>query len=57
MKNDFIPATLNSELINEKLGLDVVRKRTGAKLDVMAKMSCGFAGFNGVCIFRKYKEN
>jgi len=36
--------------------LDIVRKNKKTKLDIVAKMSCGFAGFNGVGIFRKMKE-
>ena len=54
MKNNFIPATLNSENIDEKLGLDIVKENKDFKMKTVAKMSCGFAGFNGVSIFKKY---
>jgi len=53
MKNNFIPATLNSENIDEKLSLDIVKENKDFKLETVAKMSCGFAGFNGVSIFKK----
>lgn len=52
---DTIPATLNCDIPDEKLGLDIVRKDTKKKIDIAAKMSCGFAGFSGVAIFKKYK--
>jgi len=55
LKNNFIPATLNCENINERLNLNIVRKNTNIKLNIIAKMSCGFAGFNGVAIFGKHK--
>lgn len=53
MKNNLVPATLNSNNINEKLRLNIVRDNTEKKLNIVAKMSCGFAGFNGVSIFKK----
>jgi 3-oxoacyl-(acyl-carrier-protein) synthase len=51
LKNNLIPATLNYE--NKKPKLDIVTENCKKNMDVIAKMSCGFAGFNGVCIFRK----
>lgn len=52
LKNNIIPATLNCDNINEKLGLKIIRETTKAKIKTFAKMSCGFAGFNGVAIFK-----
>ncbi|MFH0764475.1 MAG: beta-ketoacyl synthase N-terminal-like domain-containing protein [Candidatus Omnitrophota bacterium] len=54
LKNNVIPATLNCENQNTKLNLNIVKENKKTKLDTVAKMSCGFSGFNGVCIFRKY---
>lgn len=53
LKNNCIPPTLNVENVNEDLKLNIVKKHMPIALDIVAKMSCGFAGFNGVCIFRK----
>lgn len=54
MKHHVIPPTLNSDHIDDELQLNVVKEFTKSNLDVTAKMSCGFAGFNGVSIFRQY---
>jgi 3-oxoacyl-(acyl-carrier-protein) synthase len=56
MDNGMIPGTLNCENINEKFGLKIVRKNTKSKIGVIAKMACGFAGFNGVIIFSKFDK-
>ena len=53
MKNGTIPPTLNCENVNKKLNLDIVKELTKFKLKTIAKMSCGFAGFNGACVFGK----
>jgi len=55
LKNNIIPATLNCENPNERLGLNIVRRNTKSELNIIAKMSCGFAGFSGVAIFGKHK--
>lgn len=56
LKNEMIPATLNCENIDERLKLNIVHKNTKVALRIVSKMSCGFAGFNGVAIFRKFHE-
>ena len=53
LKNNFIPATLNCKNENRKLNLNIVKENRKSRLNTIAKMSCGFAGFNGVCIFTK----
>jgi 3-oxoacyl-(acyl-carrier-protein) synthase len=53
MKNGIIPPTLNYEDPDDGLGLNIVTKPKKTKVKSLAKMSCGFAGFNGVCIFGK----
>ena len=56
LKNNIIPATLNCDDVNEKLKLNIVKKKLETELNTIAKMSCGFAGFTGVSIFRKYSK-
>ncbi|MDD3905364.1 MAG: beta-ketoacyl synthase N-terminal-like domain-containing protein [Candidatus Omnitrophica bacterium] len=51
MENSLVPATLNYK--SGANGLKIVSKNQKADINVMAKMSCGFAGFNGVSIFGK----
>ena len=53
MKNDIIPTTLNCENQDEKFNLNIIKENKSVKLKHIAKMSCGFAGFSGVSIFRK----
>jgi len=55
LKNNTIPATLNCENPNKKIGFDLVKENLKTHMNVIAKMSCGFAGFNGVCIFKNNK--
>jgi 3-oxoacyl-[acyl-carrier-protein] synthase II len=56
LKHKIIPATLNCENPNQELGLNIVRDNTKFNIKVLAKMSCGFAGFMGVCLFRQFKK-
>jgi len=56
LKNGVIPATLNCEKPDEKFDLNIVRKNQKANIATIAKMSCGFAGFNGVSIFRNIER-
>ena len=53
LKNGVIPATLNCENTDKKMNLDIVKENKKSKIKILAKMSCGFAGFSGVCIFKK----
>ena len=56
LQKNLIPATLNCENANEKFNLNIVKNNTQANIKFFAKMSCGFAGFSGVCIFENYTE-
>lgn len=53
LQKNIIPASLNCENPNIKLNLKMVKKNRKQKMNIIAKMSFGFAGFNGVAIFRK----
>ena len=54
LENNIVPATLNCENPNPKLNLEIVRENRHVDLNMVSKMSCGFAGFSGVSIFKKY---
>lgn len=56
LKHGTIPATLNCENIDTRLGLNIVRDTTKADVRTVAKMSCGFAGFTGVTLFEKLEQ-
>ena len=53
MAHDYVPRTLNCEPVDPRIALNLARKSVKKKLNTTMKMSCGFAGFNGVGIFRK----
>ena len=53
LDNNYIPPTLNLDELDDSLGVDPVRKGVRVNLRTVAKMSCGFAGHNGVAILRK----
>ncbi|MCX5686921.1 MAG: beta-ketoacyl synthase N-terminal-like domain-containing protein [Candidatus Omnitrophica bacterium] len=50
MKNNTIPPTLNCE--DQNSALNIVKEAKRVSIKIAAKMSCGFAGFNGVALFR-----
>jgi len=54
MQNDFIPPTLNSEDYDSKYNINLVQSPTQRTLTTVMKLSCGFAGYNGAVIFKKY---
>jgi len=56
LENGMIPATLNCRQQNPRVKFPIIRENKKAKIKTIAKMSCGFAGFNGVTIFSKYKK-
>jgi 3-oxoacyl-(acyl-carrier-protein) synthase len=54
LENSIIPGTLNLEEIEPKYSIKVVNENTQKLLGTVMKLSCGFAGYNGAVIFRKY---
>lgn len=53
IKNGMTPGTLNCENENTELGLNIIKKNIKKNINIAVKMSCGFAGFSGVCVFGK----
>jgi 3-oxoacyl-[acyl-carrier-protein] synthase II len=54
MKNGKIPPTLNCDNLDAALGIDMLREaKDSDDIKISMKTACGFAGFNGACIFRK----
>jgi 3-oxoacyl-[acyl-carrier-protein] synthase II len=53
MENNMVPPTLNTEEVDPELKIEVNRELTPRELQVVAKMSSGFAGYNAVGIFKK----
>jgi 3-oxoacyl-(acyl-carrier-protein) synthase len=53
LQNDLVPATLNLTAPDETLKLRLVDEPIATPLRTVAKMACGFAGYNAVGIFRK----
>ena len=54
MQNNTIPATLNCAEFDSRHNINLVAKTQKKELKTALKLSCGFAGYNGAAIFRKY---
>ena len=53
LKKGKVPPTLNCEKEDAKLKLNLYKSMYDAKdIKIVAKSACGFAGFNGACIFK-----
>ncbi len=55
MENNLIPPTLNCEEVEPKYNVNLIRELTPYPLKTTVKLSCGFAGYNGAVIFKKYE--
>lgn len=54
MKNGKIPLTLNCENVDSALGIDMLRETIDSDdIKIAMKTACGFAGFNGACVFKR----
>lgn len=53
LSKNIIPTTLNCENFDENFKIAIVRENMKKTVKIIAKMSCGFAGFSGVVIFKK----
>lgn len=56
LENNFIPPTLNFSKISPNARVNLVTKKISTELKTVIKMSCGFAGYNAVGVFRKLEE-
>ncbi len=53
LKNGEIPQTLNCENIDDALGINVLREsREAGDIKIAMKTACGFAGYDGACVFK-----
>lgn len=53
MRNDVIIPVLNTEKIDERINIELVKEKRKTKLNTVLKISCAFAGYNAAAIFRK----
>jgi len=53
LKNNVVLPTLNSEDINPRHNIQLVKKKTDKDLKIAMKTACGFAGYNAAAIFRR----
>lgn len=57
LKNGKIPATLNCEKLDKSLGIDVLKDMADAgDIKIAMKIACGFAGYDGACVFRRFDK-
>jgi len=54
MEKNLVPPTLNCDEIESKYNIDLMSELTPYSLNTAMKLSCGFAGYNGAVIFKKY---
>jgi 3-oxoacyl-[acyl-carrier-protein] synthase II len=55
MEKGTVPATLNSTQPDDRLPVSMLRTAaSGAAIKASLKTACGFAGFDGACVFKKY---
>jgi len=58
VRDDLIPPTINYEVVDPEIGLDVVPNVSRqAKVDVAISNSFGFGGHNAVLVFRKFSTS
>lgn len=53
LKNNIVPPTLNTENIDPKFNISLVKEKKTTKLKTAIKTCCAFAGFNSAAIFKK----
>jgi 3-oxoacyl-[acyl-carrier-protein] synthase II len=53
LESNIIPPTLNTKQTDERLDINIVNRFISIKLNIIMKIACGFAGYNGASIFRK----
>jgi len=54
MEKNYIPPTLNCLNYDSKYDINLSREPLKRELNTVLKLSCGFAGYNGAAIFKKY---
>ena len=53
LTHNTIPPTLNTETIDPRFNISLVKEKKAAELKTVMKICCAFAGFNSAAIFRK----
>lgn len=53
LEHNYIPPTLNCQNLDTRLNIQPVRSPISINLKIAMKIACGFAGYNGACIFKK----
>jgi 3-oxoacyl-(acyl-carrier-protein) synthase len=54
MKNNVVPPTLNSDSIDPKFKINLIREKIDAHIDSAMKICCAFAGYNGAVVFKRF---
>ncbi|MFC1703562.1 beta-ketoacyl-[acyl-carrier-protein] synthase family protein [Candidatus Omnitrophota bacterium] len=54
MQKGIVPPTLNCDDVEDKYHIALVKALIKKQLNIVMKLSCGFAGYNGSVIFKKY---
>lgn len=56
LENNYVPPILNTEEVDPRFKIQLVKETMRTNLNNVMKIACGFAGYNAACLFRKMKE-
>ncbi|MCF7908532.1 MAG: hypothetical protein K9L86_06655 [Candidatus Omnitrophica bacterium] len=56
LENNYLPKTLNLTEVDPKLGVNLVTTSKAYDMRTLMKTACGFAGYNGSVILKKYTK-
>jgi 3-oxoacyl-[acyl-carrier-protein] synthase II len=56
MENNTVPPVLNTNVIDPRFNIDLVKEKTEIPIRTVLKICCAFAGYNAAVIFQKLKN-
>lgn len=55
MENNTVPPVLNTNIVDPRFNIDLVKEETVVPITTVLKICCAFAGYNAASVFRKIK--
>ncbi len=53
MENNIVPPTLNTNTVDPRFNIDIVKEKRAIPINIALKICCAFAGYNAAAIFKK----
>jgi 3-oxoacyl-(acyl-carrier-protein) synthase len=53
LENQLVLPVLNTQEVDEKMKIDIVKEKIKTELKTVMKISCAFAGYNAAAIFKR----